>query len=180
MPANNYVSGRSKKQLFLPIHPAREMRFYQVSADELNLIAAFNGVSTLFCSLSLSFASFGIGLWSNIFAAGNPSDLTKEYGHMLEAICAALFVLFAALAWWFANSRKSSVRQIKAAHGEDVRRWYVRVCQAAFRALAPQRSASMPHPQKAAHPQAESPPAHPLAATAIESGPQNGDPPAMA
>lgn len=144
------VSTRSKQHGYVDtLQPRRTVKYYSVADHELHTISAFNSWATLCYSASTFFLSIGFGIWSNIFAASNPSDLIKDGGRTLELICFIVAGVAFGLGCVATQTRRSTLKSIKAAHGDDVTHPAVKTCRWLFGSRPPALGQS-PQPAPAA------------------------------
>jgi hypothetical protein len=94
-------------------HTARRMKSYMVYEWELRHAATLDGWTTLFSSLSSAFASLFLGLWTDLFVEGSPSEIASQYGMVLQWTFAAIAALFGLLAWRAYSRRQSELDGIK-------------------------------------------------------------------
>jgi hypothetical protein len=118
--------GRADSRIVLTEHATRNVKYYAIAQHELRSISAFNSWGTACFSICTFFLSIAIGIWSNIFAAGNPSELTKEYGQKIELVCAIISGIAFVAGCYAHHVRRSFVTQLRADSGDDVRHWWER------------------------------------------------------
>ena len=91
----------------------RAVKVYGVLETEINSIAMFNFLSTVFFSISASLPSIAIGIWANAAFAEKVTAEGKILSSFVAPVLCGLAIVFFCLAIWAIRSKGSTIDVIK-------------------------------------------------------------------
>lgn len=107
------ISTGPNPQLIRVLQTGRNVKAYGVTESEIEQLAMFNTLTTIFFSVGTGVLIFGVGLFVDWIMGGMPSNYGEVLAKVGGSICVIAGVVSYIVGIIFSRQRKSTIQRIK-------------------------------------------------------------------